>query len=94
MVGMSVVGSDFEELRQFNLAELYDPTPKPDAEKSDITPKEEERDNSNPEANPEAEKDMKTTAEEAKPDSSSANNEVKVEQDPDSPVMQSAEAPQ
>lgn len=31
---MSVVGSDFEELKQFNLAEIYDPTPKPDAEES------------------------------------------------------------
>jgi hypothetical protein len=29
---MSVVGSDFEELKQYNLAEIYDPTPKPDAE--------------------------------------------------------------
>lgn len=26
---MSVVGSDFEELKQFNLSEIYDPTPKP-----------------------------------------------------------------
>lgn len=32
---MSVVGSDFEELKQFNLAEIYDPTPKPcDAKKT------------------------------------------------------------
>lgn len=31
---MSVVGGDFEVLKQFNLAEIYDPTPKPDAEKS------------------------------------------------------------
>ena len=29
---MSVVGSDFEQLKQFNLAEIYDPTPKPKAE--------------------------------------------------------------
>ncbi len=29
VLGMSVVGSDFEELKQFNLAEIYDPTPKP-----------------------------------------------------------------
>lgn len=34
---MSVVGSDFEKLKQFNLAEIYDPTPKPDAEKSNST---------------------------------------------------------
>jgi hypothetical protein len=26
---MSVVGSDFEELKKFNLAEIYQPTPKP-----------------------------------------------------------------
>ena len=38
--GMSVVGSDFEELRRFNLAELYQPTPelgsaiKPDSDQS------------------------------------------------------------
>ncbi len=34
---MSVVGSDFEELKQFNLAEIYDPTPKPDTEKTKNT---------------------------------------------------------
>ncbi|KAL8794026.1 MAG: hypothetical protein Q9195_003432 [Heterodermia aff. obscurata] len=28
VLGMSVVGSDFEKLKRFNLAELYDPTPK------------------------------------------------------------------
>ncbi|SLM36524.1 THUMP [Lasallia pustulata] len=27
--GMSVVGSDFDKLKRFNLAEIYDPTPKP-----------------------------------------------------------------
>jgi tRNA acetyltransferase TAN1 len=27
--GMSVVGSDFEELKRFNLAEIFDPTPLP-----------------------------------------------------------------
>ena len=32
ILGMSVVGSDFEELKQFNLAEIYDPTPKPSVE--------------------------------------------------------------
>lgn len=26
---MSVVGSDFEKLKRYNLAEIYDPTPKP-----------------------------------------------------------------
>jgi hypothetical protein len=26
---MSVVGNDFEELKKFNLAEIYQPTPKP-----------------------------------------------------------------
>ena len=36
---MSIVGSDFEELKQFNLAEIYDPTPKPNVETSHITPK-------------------------------------------------------
>ncbi|KAI4135658.1 MAG: hypothetical protein LQ347_000468 [Umbilicaria vellea] len=30
MCGMSVVGSDFEKLKRFNLAEIYDPTPKPE----------------------------------------------------------------
>lgn len=25
---MSVVGSDYDELKQYNLAEIYDPTPK------------------------------------------------------------------
>lgn len=27
---MSVVGSDYDELKQFNLTEIHDPTPKPD----------------------------------------------------------------
>ena len=40
---MSVVSSDFERLKQFNLTEIYDPTPKPGAariEESDgATPK-------------------------------------------------------
>ena len=36
---MSVVGSDFDELKQFNLAEIYDPTPKPKVEKGHPTPK-------------------------------------------------------
>ena len=31
---MSVVGSDFEDLKQYNLAEIFDPTPKPDSGKS------------------------------------------------------------
>ncbi len=35
---MSVVGPDFEELKQYNLAEIYDPTPKPNAEKSKPPP--------------------------------------------------------
>lgn len=30
---MSVVGSDFERLKRFNLAEIYDPTPKPEGPK-------------------------------------------------------------
>ena len=34
VLGMSIVGSDFEELKQFNLAEIYDPTAKPSAEKN------------------------------------------------------------
>ncbi len=29
--GMSVVGSDFDRLKRYNLAEIYDPTPKPAA---------------------------------------------------------------
>lgn len=28
---MSVVGSDYDQLKRYNLAELYDPTPKPEA---------------------------------------------------------------
>ncbi|KAF6235588.1 hypothetical protein HO173_006271 [Letharia columbiana] len=28
ILGMSVVGSDYDELKQYNLAEIYDPTPK------------------------------------------------------------------
>jgi len=32
---MSVVGNDFEELKKFNLAEIYQPTPKP---MSTVTP--------------------------------------------------------
>ncbi|OJJ51611.1 hypothetical protein ASPZODRAFT_148867 [Penicilliopsis zonata CBS 506.65] len=28
VIGMSVVGSDYDKLKRFNLAELYDPTPK------------------------------------------------------------------
>ena len=29
ILGMSVVSGDFEELKRFNLAEIYDPTPRP-----------------------------------------------------------------
>ncbi|KAL1982458.1 hypothetical protein VTN96DRAFT_1305 [Rasamsonia emersonii] len=31
VIGMSVVGSDYDKLKRFNLAELYSPTPKPQA---------------------------------------------------------------
>lgn len=34
---MSVVGSDFETLKHFNLAEIYDPTPKAE-ERNDAMP--------------------------------------------------------
>ena len=34
IVGMSVVGSDYDELKQYNLAEIYDPTPKSKAKTS------------------------------------------------------------
>lgn len=27
--GMSVVGSDYEKLKRYNLSEIYEPTPKP-----------------------------------------------------------------
>jgi tRNA acetyltransferase TAN1 len=27
---MSVVGSDYDQLKRFNLAEIYDPAPKPE----------------------------------------------------------------
>ena len=29
VLGMSVVGTDYEDLKRFNLAEIYDPTPQP-----------------------------------------------------------------
>lgn len=29
VIGMSVVGSDYDKLKRFNLAEIYDPAPKP-----------------------------------------------------------------
>ena len=29
VIGMSVLGSDYDQLKRFNLAELYSPTPKP-----------------------------------------------------------------
>ncbi|KAL1964081.1 hypothetical protein VTN77DRAFT_7499 [Rasamsonia byssochlamydoides] len=31
VIGMSVVGSDYDKLKRFNLAEIYSPTPKPQA---------------------------------------------------------------
>ncbi len=31
---MSVVGSDYEKLKRYNLAEIYEPTPKPDRPKN------------------------------------------------------------
>ncbi|KAJ5174426.1 uncharacterized protein N7482_000303 [Penicillium canariense] len=36
IIGMSVVGSDYDQLKRFNLAEIYDPAPKP-APKEDPT---------------------------------------------------------
>lgn len=30
-MGMSVVGGDYDQLKRYNLAELYSPTPKPQA---------------------------------------------------------------
>ncbi|KAL2222932.1 THUMP domain protein [Thermoascus aurantiacus ATCC 26904] len=35
VIGMSVVGSDYDQLKRFNLAELYSPTPKPQGPKND-----------------------------------------------------------
>lgn len=32
ILGMSIVGSDYEQLKRFNLAEIYDPTPRPTKE--------------------------------------------------------------
>jgi tRNA acetyltransferase TAN1 len=29
VIGMSVVGHDYDELKRFNLSEIYRPTPKP-----------------------------------------------------------------
>ena len=37
MLGMSVVGSDYEDLKRFNLAEIYDPTPQPHKGKAKAT---------------------------------------------------------
>ena len=34
VLGMSVVGGDYDELKQYNLAEIYDPTPKLNAKTS------------------------------------------------------------
>lgn len=31
IMGMSVVGGDYDQLKRYNLAELYSPTPKPQA---------------------------------------------------------------
>jgi hypothetical protein len=31
VVGISVAGSDYDKLKRYNLAELYTPTPKPQA---------------------------------------------------------------
>jgi tRNA acetyltransferase TAN1 len=37
--GMSVVGGDWEELKRFNLAELYQPTKPPPMNKAEANPK-------------------------------------------------------
>ena len=47
---MSVVGSDFEGLKQYNLAEIFDPTPKPVID-GGAAPSSKENPNPNPEAN-------------------------------------------
>jgi hypothetical protein len=31
LIGISVIGSDYDKLKRFNLAEIYTPTPKPQA---------------------------------------------------------------
>jgi tRNA acetyltransferase TAN1 len=36
---MSVVGGDYDRLKRFNLAEIYDPTPKTGEAKATETPK-------------------------------------------------------
>ena len=49
VLGMSVVGSDYDELKQYNLAEIYDPTPKLDASRNNgATPKVGVKDDSPP----------------------------------------------
>lgn len=49
VLGMSVVGSDYDELKQYNLAEIYDPTPKLHAEMSNgAAPKVKDKDDSPP----------------------------------------------
>ena len=49
ILGMSVVGSDYDELKQYNLAELHDPSSKLDAKMSNgAGPETEGQGNSNP----------------------------------------------
>lgn len=59
---MSVVGSDYEELKRYNLAEIYNPTPKPDARKEiEETPGAEKRKNEAGPAEAEKEDDVAGT---------------------------------
>ena len=46
---MSVVGGDYDELKQYNLAEIYDPTPKLNTKTSSgVTTMAEDKDDSTP----------------------------------------------
>ena len=49
VLGMSVVGSDYDELKQYNLAEIYDPTPKSNTKTgSGVATMAEDKDDSTP----------------------------------------------
>lgn len=48
---MSVVGGDYDELKQYNLAEIYDPTPKLEAKTSNGAAPEIQNKDDNPHLN-------------------------------------------
>lgn len=48
---MSVVGSDYDELKQYNLAEIHSPTPKSEAKTSNGTARKVDNKDDNPSSN-------------------------------------------